>query len=140
TTTSTAPKAAATLVLSSNSGRPGDRIHVHACGFQPGAPVDVTFDGQVIGHATADANGCVDLDVIIPNVPPGQYQLCVMSAGVAPQCTTFTVLGEGFSRGGGPLPFTGGGGPLAFTGLHLAELVAIALVAIVGGRVLMRSR
>ena len=126
TTTSTAPRQAATLVLSTNVGRPGERIHVHACGFQPGAAVNVTFNGVVIGSATADANGCIDLDVTIPNVAPGQYQLCVVSAGVAPMCQTFTVLGESFRQGGA----------LSFTGFHAAAAVALGLIAIVLGRLL----
>jgi hypothetical protein len=111
-------------------------------------PPDTTAGGGIAG-TVADANGCVDVLVRVPDRSPGSYEVCTVSAGVETVCAALRIKGAGvfgqvFGRGGSDGDGTSGRDTsrgLARTGLMILPLLLLALIAILVGRwLLQRSR
>jgi hypothetical protein len=61
------------LNLSSSNGEPGANITANGAGFDPGAVVEVRYNGQVIDSPTANTVGAFSVVFAIPAGAPGQY-------------------------------------------------------------------
>ena len=93
--------AAPTVTISPTSGPAGTKVQATGSGFTPNGQVVATLNGKVVsrlGTATAKANGDLDVNVTVPNVAAGTYNLQVedvttgSTAGI-----TFTVTSSSSS-------------------------------------------
>lgn len=92
-----------TLVVSDSTLRPGEPFEVRgtiAC--RPGAPVNVSFDGSLLGTTTADGQGFFTFQGTVPsNAQPGTSVIAAECEGGV-QSVNVTILGSA-----APLPRTG---------------------------------
>ena len=94
-------EAAPTVKISLTSGPPGTKVQATGSGFTPNGQVVATLNGKVVsrlGTATANAHGDLNVNVTVPNVAAGTYNLQVedvttgSTAGI-----TFTVTSSSSS-------------------------------------------
>ncbi len=86
-----------TIRLSPASGLPGSIVTVHGEGFPPLRPLRAVLMGGVYAtpdpRPSADKDGTVTFDVIIPSLDPGTYNFFVMSGRINATSHLFRVLG-----------------------------------------------
>jgi hypothetical protein len=63
----------ATLSYDPAQAPPGTSVTATGTGFQPGETVQLSFNGPVVGTATADTSGNVSIAFKMPDLAPGQY-------------------------------------------------------------------
>lgn len=166
-----------TITVRPAQSQVGRTVGVDACGYRPaddGLSGSITFDGEPVLAVTLDDTGCLrpgqpsnglSNSFVVPNRPPGTYQVCAVFPGYPAACTAFRVFAPGNSGGGS----SGGGndarvlqatetravategvsgaggerarsgpGSLARTGLGVAALLVAGTALVVGGRALSR--
>ena len=69
--------AAPSGTITPTSGPSGTIVYASGSGFTPNGEVQATINGQLFGTKNADANGNVNVTVIVPNVAVGNYQIVV---------------------------------------------------------------
>lgn len=113
----------ATLAVSTTTPAVGAHITVTGAQFIPGSHVTILMQSHVstLGHATANANGRFSVDVKLPDGVTGQH-IIYSEGGLQPNCPADPISIEIGSEG-----TNGTGGSTAETGVHVAELLAIAL-------------
>ena len=160
-----------TLTLSLSAGPAGTPVDVKASGYDVGDRVSVSFAGQVLVTATATSDGgsgvtaaiqparllglaqaaprgAISETIVVPNVAPATYDVCVAAEGAKTACSPFrvtstAVAGVSFSRDTGGASVLGRVGGLARTGWPFLPFLLLAVILIVLGRYLMaksRSR
>jgi LPXTG-motif cell wall-anchored protein len=116
--------------LSAAKAAPGARLQALGVNFQPGERVSATmFSNPVlVGHATADADGRVELAWSVPRgAAPGAHHLELSGSLAGAHRAAFQVEASGDGPG---LPFTGGDAGhriLGAAALLLAGLAALGL-------------
>jgi hypothetical protein len=100
-TTMSRVDAAPTVKISPTSGPAGTKVQATGSGFTPNGQVVATLKGKVVsslGTATANANGDLNVNVTVPNVAAGTYNLQVedVTTGSTAEIT-FTVTSSSSS-------------------------------------------
>ena len=98
----------ATLSFNPAQAAPGTSVTATAGGFKPGESVQVTFNGSVVGSATADTNGSISVTFNVPALAAGQYG--VTATG---QTSALTVNGSFTIAAGGTPVATAAATPAA---------------------------
>jgi hypothetical protein len=147
-------------VVLSDTARPGVGVAL-AARSRPIAAINpqsvLRALGVNVGHRVRFAEDApfdsgIDNFFTVPELSPGQYDICASTPGYPPGCDTFTVtaragvLGQTFSRGGSGSSGTagsvsanrngGGVGALARTGLELLLFLLLAVGLLACGRYL----
>ena len=84
------------IVLKSSSGPVGSYVHIAILGVKPSSPITATFAHilmTVTGNGTTDANGNLDIILIIPFTDLGDQTLSI-SDGLNTTTATYTVIEE----------------------------------------------
>jgi hypothetical protein len=140
---------------SSTSAAPGDHLFATISDVPVGTQVALTFDGDVVGQATATADGAGQQtsgptsNVIDPHAPLGGavvHWAVPADSQPGPHVEVFTGAGIDCNTGPGTVqvlgetltPSTGGSGSLALTGAEIGVLALAGLVLLVGGVELVR--
>lgn len=117
------PPVCAQLSVSSTVVHPGQTITVAGTAFAPNTALTLIMESTpvVIGHVTTDSAGAFSTQVTIPANASGAHKITVQgdTSGCPVQAIQVQVNGveaTQASRGG-----------LSFTGVHIAELLALAL-------------
>ena len=93
TTTFTVNQTAASLTFSPPQAAPGTSVTVTGAGFQAGETVQLTFNGAVVGSATADTAGAVTITLTVPTLAAGQYGVTATGQTSKTEVnSTYTVL------------------------------------------------
>ena len=71
------PAFAASILITPNSGTPGQTLTVQVSGWAPNVGVEVVLNGTQLAKDTASASGTASLQFVIPNLAPGSYQVLV---------------------------------------------------------------
>lgn len=152
-----------------SQGPAGRTVGVEACGYQAedaGKVGSITFDGTVVAQVRLDDDGCLvpgegsnglSNSFVVPQVPPGEHDVCAVFPGEATACTTFQVTSGGAGGGRNATAVLGaevergapaadvsserarsGPGSLARTGAAIGSAVALGLALVAGGRLLAR--
>ena len=144
-TTTTAPATTTTAPASGNQNGGthvlGETFTNNACGYQPGATVSVTVDGQAGPSATANGSGCVALQITIVD----NSHVRVNGVTFNSSCGSNSIVTTGPGANGSTLsqtdtftvscaaaPTTSRGG-LAFTGANVMKIGGAGLLLIAFG-------
>src|ERR1700730_14175541 len=74
------------IELSVDHGPPGKHVTVTGTNFNPGQPIPIFFDGTQVNTASADGQGNLTAEVVVPDTTQGTHTICARV-----RCTNFTV-------------------------------------------------
>ncbi|HVX17277.1 MAG TPA: hypothetical protein VHA73_04525 [Acidimicrobiales bacterium] len=134
TTTSTPTTRLTVHCTATFSGSPGSPQTAVVDGVPPGADASIVFNGVTYGTGVADPHGHVVLHFQLPAGKTGTYQVVVAGADFSAACDPFVDAAVSASVATSP------SGLLAHTGLGIGLLVLAALLLVLAGWALRRSR
>ena len=150
--TTSSPTTAAPAGGNQNGGThvKGETFSNQLCGYQPGATVTLSVDGQAGPSATADGNGCVTVQVTIVDNSHVRVNGVTFNAACGPNSVITTGPGANGSTlsetdsftincGTAATPTSSNGGGLAFTGANILKLSGAALLLILFGAALVAA-
>lgn len=120
----------------------GETFTNNVCGFQPGASVNMSVDGQTGPTQTANGNGCVPVTIKVLDNSHVQVQGVTFNAACGPNSVILTgpnTAGstvsqtDSFSISCAATPSTSSGKGLAFTGANVLKLGGAAGLLILVG-------
>jgi len=137
TTTTAPPNLEPTCALSVTAAAPGASVTATVSNVPEGQTVRILFDGEEVGSGTAEGTTTVEVSFVVPQRPPGEYQVTAVGVSFAIACSlngdaSFSVLAAGTTRPGGG----SGGGPLPRTGIYIGLFVVVAGALLLIGRTL----